>query len=358
MSRIDTIERVCAVNAEHVSIEKSITTWPFSIVHGAWYLHKCFPKELLNTIRKLKSRGLSSEGISQLFKNPTRISSYLHFIKGPPDNLSSEERLELIRDLVEYLVCYRKEDPLCETGKNILLTENQVSEVERDLFQPDFGIEQLLGGVVGTYFAYTEMLWGANHGLGHEFHGPYPSADGEKLFVFNYYDLRPMELFPATSRLPFTEIEVGRVYTDASSMFNDTWFDMFGHIFFSPGSLGRFYVKIDRKLIESKAEIEMALESAFDVLRDEQRLTEAFTERDLIRRWIELYYYSLKPHKEVLGEDWKPSEEVYSHLSREIDMEEIEAFGKMWMGVWSHTEQQERYQMFKEIFLQNVYRKD
>ena len=178
----------------------------------------------------------------------------------------------------------------------------------------------------------------AHHAYGHEFHGPYPLKNGEILIVREYYDLKVPEIWPFTKDLPFEKIIILEVYKNV-----EIRFDIFNHIESSaslPQNLQRVLVAIDNldNNLKSLKEIEQLFENIKLLSNKSIKFTKDFTYKDWVnKKLIEVHYYSLKPHKDVLGKDWRPSTEIYNFIKNNDVDEEYHKFIRLVGGIYKRV---------------------
>lgn len=364
-SSINKVYNTCKTDAEHILEDRGLPPmWPLNIVDGMWYLSKCYVKELYLTIKKLKNKGLSIEEIAKLFKAPSRISDLFHLDQFPMEGLTPEERLELINDLVNMLPYYRKEDIFCESGRNILLTHGEVEKLltkHQFIKVADNGnqLRRIIGKINATTWLYTELITVAHHAYGHEFHGPYPLKNGKILIVREYYDLKVPEVWPFTKELPFEKIILFEVYKNV-----EIRFDAFNHMESSaplPQNLQRVLVAIDNLTnnLKSVEEIEQLFATTKSLSNKAIDFTKDFTYKDWIKKLIEVHYYSLKPHKDVLSEDWRPSSEIYGFIENNNVDEEYHKFMRLVGSIYQRlmSSPPEEHEQIKEDGFKNLMKR-
>lgn len=332
----------CKTDAEHILEDRGLPPmWPLNIVDGMWYLSKCYVKELYFTVKKLKNKGLTIDEIAKLFKAPSKISDLFHLDQFPMEGLKPDERAELFNGLVNMLPYYRKEDTFCESGRNVLLTQREVEELLTKyqlikIRDDDNGkkLREIIGKINATTWLYTELITVAHHAYGHEFHGPYPLENGENLIVREYYDLKMPKVWSFTKDLSFEKIILLEIYKNV-----EIKFDIFNHMeSFAPlpQNLRRVLVATDNldNNLKSVEDIEQLFETISSLSNKSIDFTKDFTYKDWVNKLIEVHYFSLKPHKDVLGEDWRPSTEIYEFIkNNEVD-EEYHKFVRLVGGIY------------------------
>ena len=289
----------------------------------------------------VKNKGLTIDEIAKLFKAPSRISDLFHLDQFPMEGLKPDERAELFNDLVNMLPYYRKEDTFCESGRNVLVTQGEVEELltKYQLIKiRDDGngkkLREIIGKLNATTWLYTELITVAHHAYGHEFYGPYPLENGENLIVREYYDLKMPEVWSFTKDLSFEKIILLEIYKNV-----EIKFDIFNHMeSFAPlpQNLRRVLVATDNlgNNLKSVEDIEQLFETISLLSNKSINFTKDFTYKDWVNKLIEVHYFSLKPHKDSLGEDWRPSTEIYEFIkNNEVD-EEYHKFVRLVGGIY------------------------
>lgn len=328
------IDQVCSTLARHIIKDGAqAPNWPYPIFEGDWYLYHSFTKELYRTINKLKSKGKTTSEIAKLFKAPSRIAQFLYSLFGfQYSGLYTKQRINLIEDLLKYISYYRK-DPFCRDGKNIILSEEEVQNilqkyemVDLKKEKEDRELRQIIGKINAILWLYVELINVEKHPCGHEFHGPYSLGNNNFLIVREYYDLAPAEIWPFTSQLPFNKIVTLEVYEDVIIKF-----DFFNHTE-SKGSLPlglkKFLVGINtyENSIQDLSGLEDLYKTCKETISKAEIFIRKFNKKEWREKLIEVHYYYLKPHKQVLGEDWHFPERIFEKVETEPPNKYLEQF--------------------------------
>jgi hypothetical protein len=367
-SKSKVVSKVCEVDISHILDDRGQPPlWPFSIVEGMRILSKCFHKELYLTLKKLKERGLKPEEIAKLFRHSSRIADTLHLVQFPPSDLTPEQRIELIEDLVKYLSYYRKEDIFCEKGKNIVWTKKEIKDIlgkikliELKDDEESNKIREIVGKINTVLWLYTELIQVAHHAYSHEFHGPYFLENGKFLIVREYYDLKPPTfIWPFTLKLPFDKIITFEVYKNV-----EIKFDCYNHSESSsalPQHLLAFLLCVENyeNCVTNLSSLKNVLSICKDVMNEANEFIKNFTKKDWFKKLVEMHHYSLKLHKEILGESYKPNSQIYNFLET-LEIKDLEKEVGMFMGEIGKVIKLPRekvLEILKKIFLNNIYKK-
>jgi len=299
--------------------------WPFSVIERHWYLAHFFPKEVYTTIKALKAKGISMKKIAKLCWGPSAVSHWL-FIPGSPlsfsiiddptlntfEGLTKEESIEFVEMTIELLLHQRKGDPFCRDGRNVLLSEQDVrSLVNRSFIKAaKIPLTRALRNLTATLWQYTVLIQVGEHTYSHEFHGLYPIEEGRSLFVKDFFNLAPGKdvdepVWDFSLEIPYSEITILEIYEDLKKQY----IDMFNH-YDVRGELVEYCVLADGSEL-SEREIIRLSEICFMVFRKAIKAARTLSKSDWVKKLIDLRYLWLRPHKEILGIDWHPPENIY-----------------------------------------------
>lgn len=319
------IKKLCKTMGDLIS-EGTPPVWPIQIYENEWYLYKYFIRNLFDTIQKLKNKKSYSE-IAKLFKNPTRIAEFTYLLFGLSESdLKPNEKITLALDIIELVKCYRKKDPFCRSKKNLILNQNQINKIikSKNFVKIDKNLEKekykkLISRINAALFSYCEFIHSGIHQNGHEFHGPYKLKDGRLLIVREYYDLKPVEVWPFSKRFKYKNIKIFEIYSGI-----DIFFDYTNHLVCSKplsDHLEAFYIILNgSKVINKIEELEILLKNINSYFQKALFSTSNFKRKDWIKKHMEMRYWYLKPLKKLFGKDWKPPKKQYDHLNKKAKL--------------------------------------
>ncbi len=261
------------------------------------------------------------------------------------------------------MTLYRKEDIYCESMRNVLWSREQVkAAVQEHRFWDLASVEDpealaaLVGRANASLWLYTEFVNAAKHPYSHEFHGPYVLDSQETLIVRHYYDLKPVQVWPWSAKLPFEEVYTLEVYEGIN------WgFSFFNHTESSsvaPQHLRRFSIALDRptEYLESIEDIEGLVRACTTALAAANEYVADYSEKDWHRKLLELHFYYLKPFKDRLGVNWRPPKALYEFIEQtELD-DTYDQFLKLIGRLYQQVSREEGVRLLTNHFIDNIYK--
>ena len=306
--------------------------WPRDLMEWCYYLSRFFPCECYQAIHKLKEAGFDDEKIALLFGHPSSIGHWLYF-PTPHFRVSEEywakglylsEGVEFIKEIINFLFLLRKGDAFCQDFRNILLDSQDVKEiVENQKFVETVDapeILRILPRLNITLWHYCMLLQGGLRFF-QEIHGPYELNTHEILLIREYARLRPTEVWEFTSNSRYENVSFYEIYEDVKITV-----DLFGHYWFSATpskKLVRIAIIADGNNL-NKSEIMTLYKECSRMFEKGNQIIIGFKKQDWLRKWIELGYLWLKPLKDVLGEDWRPPDNVMSIIDNKREVRQAE----------------------------------
>lgn len=308
------------------SREPGIDLWPqpvFSPFEGDYYVHSFLIPKLHLILRKLERRGMSLDEISRLFHFPSRVAilTYL-FAHDSTDRREVAQRIEVAKQLIRIITILRNGDPFCESGKNNCLSVEAVNSILSSKRFEDIGsldkaelIRRSVSKLIVALRGYCELVYFAGLSAAMEVHGPYRAGNGS-LLVREYYDLKP-SFWEFTPHLPFGNIVLYTIYPALI----DVTFDYSGRLI-SREPLGPMLtdvrLEVDSKPLEVRGDfLDQILESVSEVVRIAIQEIKSLEKTELVEKWVESKFWSLRPLAECTGDDWQPPREVYEKIRLE-----------------------------------------
>ncbi len=294
-----------------------------------FYLGNNFLDSLYTDIAQLQQKGHDLEGIAKMLKNPSRIAQTLwpfgHVVN--VDEKFKKELIELASTIVDLLSYYRK-NPFNQDGKNTIWSQNEVHEFlsnNQIIDTADESFEKyklLISRLEGTLWLYSELLDFSIHEVCKEFHGPYSLPDGRIALVKEYYDLQP-EFWAFTKDMPYQSILIFEIY----STIPDITFDFFGRLRSKQPTIHNlegFTILANQKPTLTYNDIKEIYESTTEVSRRGSEQVRNLSRLQIMNKFVECYYYMLKPLKDTLGKNWEPPEIIFDDIKNERKKEIIE----------------------------------
>lgn len=340
--------------------------WPFSIIETNWYYTKFFPKEIYYTIKALEEKGISDKKIAELCWGPSAITHWFYIIEptigdstlNPFEGLSKEEGIDFIEKIVDILSHQRKGDVFCQDMKNILLSDNEVNQLVKDKefieTKDNSEIEKALRGLTMSLWHYTILVQAGHRAYSQEFHGHYLVEKKKLLLIKDFFNLKPGKdadspIWNFSLKLPYDKIRVLEVYENA-----EIQIDMFNHYNVS-GDLVRFRV-IAEDLNLTEEEIKTLSNICANVVSEGSRTIRDFSKSDWVKKIIELRYLWLKPHKDILGEDWSPPMNVYYLANKTDEASRVaEQFEKNLISLIKGLSPDEIVEKVAQVFVDIIY---
>lgn len=343
--------------------------WPFSIIETNWYHAKFFPKEIFTTIKELEKKGFDDPQIAKLFWGPSAVTHWLYVAEhglGAPEmerfkGLAVEQGVEFLEKTIDLFSLQRRGDPFCRDWKNLVLSQREVKQTVDSAKFIDLSVgnrksAKTLSMINTILWQYCILIQVGHRSYSQEFHGPYPLKNGEVLFVRDYFNLKPTEVWEFTSSLPFNKLRIVEVYKNAKIRI-----DLFNHFEITPPpikSLKRFSVQVDNeRYLESVKEIQDLFENCNTMIEKGNNFVKDFAKKDWVRKVVEMRYLWLKLTKEVLGKDWRPPTEVYTLAEKIAEAEKatIEWGGRMREISAAKISDSKKEDKITQMFLDVVY---
>jgi len=305
----DEITKLCEAIAESLSrLHKGDTAsalWPFIPNEAGYYTEEPFIKELSETINKLKEKKYSDNEIALLFGNSAKIAQYFTLFHGAKI-LALQKRIELAKDLINFLAYYRK-DPFCQDKSNILLADLRIDLAKLD--KSSVSIE-MCNKFSALLLLYLEVLYPTMMRLGHEFHGTY-SIRGKKLFIKEFFNLNPKSL---NFKEPFS---IGKIKI-VEEVESEVKLDFFNHLFSSPKKISS-YIETDGKIL-NKEDLKKAYEGLEGEISSIIKKILGFSRKD----WFRVYARGIFQSIDHLKVELKEKNEVPSGVFERIERENFE----------------------------------
>lgn len=274
---------------------------------------KEYTKEFWDDLNELKKKGYSYEDVGKLFRNPSRLMRMGHLLlKGAKlGDFSIEEQRNLILGLLKIVEKEKSGNMFNEDKRNIILDSNELSKLIDGLsfIKTDREKARLIQRLCGMLWAYSESPFFVAHDIGMEEHGLY-DYKGKKIMIRDFFNLRPVELWPECKEFPFNEIRIMCVYSKDFQID----FDVFANTYPNRGNviedLEEFYIEADGKPLETN-EIDRILESSSKIMESISKKIESMSIVDMAKKYADVYWYRKRPLRDALNKPWAPPEQIY-----------------------------------------------
>lgn len=336
--------------------EEYVGIWPMPAVHifeADGTVARTFTHILYDYVESLQKLGYDDKEISRLFEKPARIANYVWALKLKEImRLTREQRVELYSRLFRFISFYRK-DIFCESGKNLLWSKKDVGNaLKRDFFDLSDSedaeyYQKLAGKLNASLWSYTELLFFAPHGFGHEFHGPYRIDSKNSLIVREYYDL-DADFWDFSKALRAKTITSFEVYRNI-----EIGFDFFNRTIVSkpiPSHLRKYFITIDNQALAPE-NLPTILEQLNETIQQGICSVAQLDKKGLLKKFVEAHFFTLKPLAEKLRRDWHPSREAYDVIDREeVSNSPILAEKLQILSTMPYLSEDEKISIFEQMF--------
>lgn len=323
---IDEFCEVMAIDGMRRAKEPGLDVWPQPVFHafeGIYFTHRELLSRLYLLLRLLERKGLTQSDIAKLFMFPSRPAHFMHlFFEKPANYREVYERTEVCWKLLEYINKLRSGDTSCKNGKNMVCDDRMVATILSKFSMVTIStlpnsdkLREIISKLIVALSNYCELLYFANLAFGREFHGPYDIEKHNQLIVREYFDLQPA-FWKFTKKIPFRAFRLLTIYSNIGAKFD-----------FS----GRFYTndiigpKLNQVFIEKDGEtlsieikaLEETLETIQEVIKQAIAEISNMNKKQLMTKFVEGYFWVLKPLQDQVNQDWHPSQELYERIKTE-----------------------------------------
>ncbi len=326
-SLIDEFCESMAIGGMKRSKEPGLDVWPQPVFHafeGIYFTHGELLSKLYMLLRLIERKGISQFDIAKLFMYPSRATHLMYlFLERPANREEVRKRTEVCVKLLEYITILRKNDPFCKHGKNKVWNDETVANtlssscmVDLNTFQEQDKLRKTISRLIVALSIYCELLYFANLSFGREIHGPYDIRKNDQLIVREYFDLKP-PFWKFSKEMSFTTFKLLTVYPNDI----EVEFDFVGR-FYTKDVLGpklsQISIEKDGKSfpIESKA-LEEILRAVQEIMKKATIEIRDMSKKQLMTKYVEGYFWVLKPLQDIINQDWHPSQELYNRIKTE-----------------------------------------
>lgn len=325
--KIDKLTEIIAksiVEAKSKEESAALTLWPIPTPLGLLFWGNEWSKKLFQVLSLLDEKKISNHRIEESLKFPSKI---VHFLFRCGDavkdsDLEKEEKIFIIEKLFGILKIFRRKDLFCESGENIIWSREELTTVTQNLplfSTKDKKLRRVIPDLEAALYLYTELLYWAQHPMGHCFHGPYQIKD-KLLLAKEYFDLKP-EVWPFTKNLRFSEVEVLEVYS--KDVQSEIKLGFFERGLRNPKSLEdaleKYALRIDGEEIKEPEEISESLKNLTEVINQGTKFVSSLDQQQMIKKHADYWFYSLKPLCKLVDEDWHPPKQVKDNIYKRYE---------------------------------------
>lgn len=256
------------------------------------------------------------EEIARLWRSPTRVMySRVFLCFGGHSGLSRNEMIELMEYVVTCYCLLKAGDPVNKNKQHIVWSNEKLEgELKAAHFIKTSLPEEkrVVGKLELNLYYLLELVYFYHHARGHEIHGLYKD-NGDRILVREYFDVG-VPYFDFAKKIPFQELTI----LEKTPGLNIE-IDLVQHLYSKesiPSKVVEISVNKDGGFLKSISEIEKLTRQISDVIRLALEENKAFSEKDWFKKCVEAYYWSLKPLRDELGENWRPPKEQYAFMEK------------------------------------------
>ena len=285
----------------------------FSQIHP--YYSDLWIDRLSKTIKKLKEKNVPIGKIARTFPTLTtlRIETGLMLADAKISGLKKEKRLRIANFFNKLITSIAKEDYY---GYKSCIVKDE-KEIKETLAKTRFNktnkkLAKNVGRLSSALSSLSWALYTDNFpNQSYETEGPYKLDKNRMLLIKKHLNLKPVELFPETSKIKHENIEIYAVYKNIWATF-----DFGNHIIYTGNavdSLEKVAVFVDGKQVNMKEIEKLAL--YFEKVAQEQYVKYeklSFEKKKIL--FLHQRAYPLRKFFSLAGVDWRPSKRMIDRV--------------------------------------------
>lgn len=285
--------------------------WPIRSGRIGHIILDLFSSEFFKDVEELRGRGMTIAQIGRLFHNPTRLWRMSHhLLRGlQMASFSLEEQRKHILTLLDMIRPLKYDGEFVHEGKNLLYSPFDLDRVkEQGLQKSKTNESHLVHNLAGLLWSYVETLYFVAHEISMEIHGPYDYDVRSAMVIRDYFNLRPLELWPDCKLIRCDSVRIICVYTDLQ-----VEFDVYNNPYLRKGRyvdhLNAFRFEVDGRLADVSM-ISSLSDELSTVIKAVIQKVDQWELLEVGRKYADIFWYRKKPLCDALGKDWKPPQEV------------------------------------------------
>lgn len=267
-------------------------------------------KELFDDIQDFLDEDRSIKELARIFSNPTRIMRMAHTILAgmKMGGATLEKQRQIILTLLDIIKAMKYGSEFCEDGRNLIFSPSQVAATLEGvtLSDADNVSARSFQRLCAVLWAYAETSYFVCHGIAMEAHGPYahPTNGPRSVLVRDFFYLRPTDLWDECGEVPFENIRIVAVHKGL-----DIYFDAFDNLYVRSGNLVTTLEKYAvlagaDSLVSNK--LGTLCSTLNSVILKLTKKVDTWSEREIARKYMEIFWYQTKPLKDALSKSWRP----------------------------------------------------
>ncbi len=308
------------INACTRSVIDMRELWPVSPGQLFTYIDFDQSYDMYKKLKFLVDQGWTFKKIASLFRYPTAVKFFMMnsavtgLKVGATLNLAPitlDDNVQMFKWLIEILKNLTQEDPFAMEGKNIVWDKQKLAGFVDENNWTDLSAKDSLRAAVNllsvnlftlNWSFYTDY-YGAD---GSERHGPYPVEDNfgadTKLLVRDFFNLKPVEIWPLAEKAPVKSVVLAQVYKDIPIYLG--W----GNGLLNQKSLTKhnthFTLLVDGKSMEDEVQIRELANTLGGIAKQQADYVNSLDIKDKIRKCAMVAYYGLKDFHLHFSDKW------------------------------------------------------
>ena len=282
------------------------------------YFYDLVMEKILDSLEK---RYPKKSELKKLFAGPSSVKNTMvvFLFHSKYYKLGKSDRMKVANLYRDVLSAYSAKDPFNYYGTNFIYTK---SELERTLghsqwMKADAASPKEMGKLLVSLASLAYSLYNdAMPSLGSEFHGPYDVSSrfgrGHVLIERDYFDLKPVELWPHTRNYKYKSIKVMGVYKDIKLRF-----DFYGNYTTKDNLMDRlthWAVLVDNKPVQSPATIKRLREYMGQLTLKQVNVLNSMEFERTKQKFLETDQMQYRNLYRLAGEGWKPTKEMVGSI--------------------------------------------
>lgn len=274
--------------------------------------------KVLEIIAEAKRQKLTPLEVADLLHTPTAIRSLAFFdlFMASYSKRPKKQKMAIAQFYIDALKAKCLDDPFCLAGRNRVHAEDEVARLADKVSRADQLIAKSLGRLVNACYHLGYSLYGdMNPQLVYENYGPYSAErDGREylMVVKEYKNMKPVEFWPETSKLPIENIRIVCLYEDVKFSI-----DAITHTNYDGDVINglKFYaVYVNGKLVgmDEVERVTALLERYSSFL---WHIFKTFDERQFKKIYVYQKAFNYINLCGRLGLDWRPTKELIDEIS-------------------------------------------
>lgn len=299
--------------------------WPLKPAQMTAYFEDSLAADVFKKVEILRKQKVPLGKAAKTFSSPGILRNFLENFANTGLKVahnsgwfktSFKEREEFFDYLFQVLGTMVKNDIFLSDGKQLILGAEELKNIPWSKF---IKLDEKSGKVMRKFnMALFGLIWSlyfdAFYYTGSSSHGPYKipmkrfGIKNGSLVVNDYFNLRPLEIWPAVKNMPFKKVRIYNVYKNVKWKINffervDPNIDLGGNLCFT-------MIEIDGKPVNNLAKIEKLTKEVFKITEKQTNFVNKLPVLEIVKKASEICYYGLRGLFEYFNEDWAPPRQI------------------------------------------------